>query len=174
MLPDQTMTEPPSKRQRKGNPEYPGGLASLNRGIPPPTLGRSSSSNAARLFPMGTVPGGGVFAESRSSGKKSIEGGGGINCPTNPYNFIDLTGEEPDSLVAVPSRISPEPKQKQLGLRSGEDSPKALPSPFQLTSIRDLPASENADTVGIKDILGDVMIKEAWIFNFIVDLDWVM
>jgi tyrosyl-DNA phosphodiesterase 1 len=49
-----------------------------------------------------------------------------------------------------------------------------LPSPFTLTRIEDLPESENVDTVGIKDILGDVMIREAWVFNFLVDLDWVM
>lgn len=51
---------------------------------------------------------------------------------------------------------------------------KLIPSPFQLTKVRDLPDTKNIDTVSIKDILGDVMIKEAWIFNFLFDVDWIM
>jgi hypothetical protein len=48
------------------------------------------------------------------------------------------------------------------------------PSPFRLTTIRDLPASQNRDTVNIKDILGDVMLKEVWLFNYMHDIPWVM
>ena len=49
-----------------------------------------------------------------------------------------------------------------------------ISSPFRLTSIRDLPRDANEDTIGIKDILGDPLIKEAWIWNFCFDVDWVM
>jgi tyrosyl-DNA phosphodiesterase-1 len=49
-----------------------------------------------------------------------------------------------------------------------------LPSPVQLTRIRDLPASSNVDTVGLNDLLGDPLIKELWNFNFLFDLDFVM
>ncbi|KAG9688083.1 phospholipase D/nuclease, partial [Aureobasidium melanogenum] len=48
------------------------------------------------------------------------------------------------------------------------------PSPFQLTRIRDLPASANVDTVTLSDILGDPMIKEQWQFNFFLDIDFIM
>ncbi|KAK6007070.1 hypothetical protein QM012_006078 [Aureobasidium pullulans] len=47
-------------------------------------------------------------------------------------------------------------------------------SPFQLTNIRDLPASANVDTVTLSDILGDPMIKEQWQFNFLLDIDFIM
>ena len=49
-----------------------------------------------------------------------------------------------------------------------------LPSPFTLTKIRDLPASSNVDTVSLHDILGNPLIKEAWVFNFCFDIDWMM
>ncbi|RPB09609.1 phospholipase D/nuclease [Morchella conica CCBAS932] len=57
---------------------------------------------------------------------------------------------------------------------TGQGQTKRLASPFQLTWIRDLPDSDNVDAISIHDILGDVMIKEAWIFNFLIDVDWVM
>ncbi|KIW18729.1 hypothetical protein PV08_03018 [Exophiala spinifera] len=49
-----------------------------------------------------------------------------------------------------------------------------IPSPFRLTSIRDLPASGNNDTVSLHGILGNPLIKEAWIFNYCFDVDWLM
>ncbi|KAH8728960.1 tyrosyl-DNA phosphodiesterase 1, partial [Phaeosphaeriaceae sp. PMI808] len=57
---------------------------------------------------------------------------------------------------------------------SDERKTKYLPSPFQLTQIRDLVDHQNVDAVGLKDILGDPMIKECWNFNFLFDLDFVM
>ncbi|KAJ9496734.1 hypothetical protein H2202_007808 [Exophiala xenobiotica] len=51
---------------------------------------------------------------------------------------------------------------------------KYLPSPFKLTSIRDLPPSHNIDTISLHDILGNPDIKEAWVFNFRFDVDWMM
>lgn len=51
---------------------------------------------------------------------------------------------------------------------------KILPSPIQLTRIRDLPADHNVDTLELKDILGDPMIKECWQFNYLFDLNFLM
>lgn len=51
---------------------------------------------------------------------------------------------------------------------------RCLASPFQLTKIRDLAPHQNVDTVELKDILGNPMIKECWNFNFLFDLDFVM
>lgn len=52
--------------------------------------------------------------------------------------------------------------------------PKLVPSPFQLTWIRDLPESSNVDAVSLKDILGDPLIAECWEFNYLHDLDYLM
>ena len=51
---------------------------------------------------------------------------------------------------------------------------KVIPSPIQLTRIRDLPPQCNVDTVSLKDILGDPLIRECWQFNFCLDLDFIM
>ena len=52
--------------------------------------------------------------------------------------------------------------------------PRLIPSPIILTSIRDLPFSKNHDTISLHDILGNPLIKEAWIFNYCFDVDWLM
>ncbi|KAE8412654.1 tyrosyl-DNA phosphodiesterase I [Aspergillus pseudocaelatus] len=54
--------------------------------------------------------------------------------------------------------------------------PRVIPSPFQLTHIRDLAASSgnNVDTVRLRDILGDPMIRECWQFNYLHDVDFIM
>lgn len=51
---------------------------------------------------------------------------------------------------------------------------RVVKSPFQLTTIRDLPDSSNVDTVSLKDILGDPLISECWEFNYLHDLDFLM
>lgn len=49
-----------------------------------------------------------------------------------------------------------------------------VPSPVQLIAIKDLHASLNIDTISLKDILGDPLIKECWLFNYLFDVDFVM
>lgn len=53
---------------------------------------------------------------------------------------------------------------------------KVVPSPIQLTHIRDLPPSSggNVDAVRLKDILGDPLIRECWQFNYLHDVDFIM
>lgn len=55
-------------------------------------------------------------------------------------------------------------------------APRLVPSPVQLTHIRDFPASKgyNVDTVKLRDILGDPMIRECWQFNYCFDVDFLM
>ena len=48
------------------------------------------------------------------------------------------------------------------------------PSPVQLNFVEDLPASSNVDCVSLGSILGDPMIKECWLFNYLFDMDFVM
>ncbi|UKZ84931.1 uncharacterized protein TrAFT101_000815 [Trichoderma asperellum] len=47
-------------------------------------------------------------------------------------------------------------------------------SPWQLTRVRDLPDEVNKDTVSLKDLLGDPLIRECWQFNFLHDIPFVM
>lgn len=56
------------------------------------------------------------------------------------------------------------------------EKPRLIPSPFQLTHIRDLAASSdnNVDTVRLREILGVPMIRECWQFNYLHDVDFIM
>lgn len=64
-------------------------------------------------------------------------------------------------------------KNKAVG---NDQLPTIIPSPIKLTHIRDLPASSgnNVDTVKLRDILGDPMIRECWQFNYLFDVDFLM
>jgi len=75
---------------------------------------------------------------------------------------------EPESSMATATAISSETNTII------ESSTQTIESPFRLTRIRGLPGSENEDTVGIDDILGDVMLREVWLFNYMHDIEWVM
>jgi Tyrosyl-DNA phosphodiesterase len=66
---------------------------------------------------------------------------------------------------SVPERLEKAPEFSK---------PQIIPSPFKLTRIRDLPAMANVDTIGVRDILGQVMLKEVWLFDYLFDIDWVM
>ena len=67
----------------------------------------------------------------------------------------------------------------QVPLRSdkskvGQPKPKVVPSPVQLNFIGELPAISNVNTISLGSILGDPMIKECWLFNYLFDMDFVM
>lgn len=67
----------------------------------------------------------------------------------------------------------------KVPLGSGKDKverlqPKVVPSPVQLNFIEELPAISNVDTISLGSILGDPMIKECWLFNYLFDMDFVM
>ena len=51
---------------------------------------------------------------------------------------------------------------------------RMISSPVQLNFIEQLPRPSNVDTVSLGSILGDVMIQECWLFNYLFDLDFVM
>ncbi|KAL8866107.1 MAG: hypothetical protein Q9174_006488 [Haloplaca sp. 1 TL-2023] len=53
-------------------------------------------------------------------------------------------------------------------------NPQAMASPIQLSTVNGLPTASNIDTVSLHDILGDPLIKECWLFNYLFDVDFVM
>lgn len=85
---------------------------------------------------------------------------------------------------AVSDALCPDLKSDHLeGLESrpteytnAKISYRVIPSPIQLTHIRDLPEQRgyNVDTVKLRDILGDPMIRECWQFNYLFDVDFLM
>lgn len=72
-----------------------------------------------------------------------------------------------DAVLASLSRpISPPRKRAKEIAR--------IASPFRLTSIRDLPKSDNVGAVSLNDLIGDPMIAELWDFNYLHDLDFLI
>ncbi|KAK8059761.1 phospholipase D/nuclease [Apiospora saccharicola] len=67
--------------------------------------------------------------------------------------------------------ISPPPRKS---LRLALPERVLIPSPFQLTTIRDLPAASNVGAVSLHDLLGDPLILECWDFNYLHDIDFLM
>lgn len=49
-----------------------------------------------------------------------------------------------------------------------------IPSPMKLNFIEELPASSNVECVSLGSILGDPMIRDCWLFNYLFDIDFVM
>lgn len=89
------------------------------------------------------------------------------------------SGDEPPALAVARSlsrAISPPPStpRARQEVQQPQQQHAVQSSPWQLTWIRDLPAGLNRDAVTLKDILGDPLITEAWIFNFLHDLAFIM
>ncbi|KAF2746320.1 phospholipase D/nuclease [Sporormia fimetaria CBS 119925] len=80
--------------------------------------------------------------------------------------------QEPKHLLHSVSSPAPGTTPHQHDDRNPRSS--SFPSPFQLTRIKDLSPAENVDTVSLRDILGDPMIKECWNFNYLFNLHFVM
>lgn len=51
---------------------------------------------------------------------------------------------------------------------------RTVPSPVRLNFVEELAPPSNVDTVSLGGILGNVMIRECWLFNYLFDLDFVM
>ncbi|RMD40290.1 hypothetical protein DV735_g4847, partial [Chaetothyriales sp. CBS 134920] len=105
----------------------------------------------------------------------------------DPVDPVDLRSRRAAFLSSLSRDVSPPRSRRQatepVAKRSCpqvKDTPEKklnanlVSSPFKLTTIRDLPASDNLDTASLHDVVGNPLIKEAWIFNFCFDVDWTM
>lgn len=87
------------------------------------------------------------------------------NQPSNGVNAA-LPPIESSSNSVNPSKSTKEATKSQ--------SKSHIPSPVQLNFVEELPASSNVDCISLGSILGDPMIKECWLFNYLFDIDFVM
>jgi tyrosyl-DNA phosphodiesterase 1 len=80
----------------------------------------------------------------------------------------------PQRKARLPSEAWKPPPQS-VAQTSQANLPQAtVSSTFSLTKIRDLPNALNVDTVTLKDLLSDPLIRECWEFNYLHDLDFLM
>ncbi|KAF3043646.1 hypothetical protein E8E12_003603 [Didymella heteroderae] len=169
MTPSSGSNVPPAKRRRLDNTarveaEGTGATStSLSRPVSPPLSRRKSPTPVPTNLPSNSPS---------------------LLVPAPTWGFNDVSKQ---TLAPAPSQPSPslkaanqsavqQPEESKLEEENGStgDSIRYVPAPFQLTKIRDLALHQNVDTVELKDILGDPLIKECWIFNFLFDLDFVM
>jgi tyrosyl-DNA phosphodiesterase-1 len=132
-------------------------LNSISRSISPPGVLRSGT-NSPRHNPPQTDP---VVIEIDEED----------NTTTEPLPRIRRPRDEM-STKSARNEVSKVEPTKSPQIPNG--MPTVISSPFRLMTIRDLPASQNKDTVSLHDILGNPLIKEAWIFNYCFDIDWMM
>lgn len=85
---------------------------------------------------------------------------------------IQASAEKKHDHVVTVSSSSPSSSSSEKPVWSS--TVKMIPSPVQLSSVDELPTSSNIDTVSLKDILGDPLIKECWLFNYLFDVDFIM
>ncbi|KAI5841640.1 tyrosyl-DNA phosphodiesterase-domain-containing protein [Tricharina praecox] len=140
-----------SKRRKVDGTPNPSSLASFDRTISPPPLDDDYNPTDPATFDDKNDKLR-DFLRPQPGGEKSA-----------PKEVIDLTVDEPDARDA-----------NGAGFLTAESSTQTVSSPFRLTRIRGLPNSENKNTVGIDDILGDVMLREVWLFNYMHDIEWMM
>ncbi|KAK1778569.1 tyrosyl-DNA phosphodiesterase-domain-containing protein [Copromyces sp. CBS 386.78] len=76
----------------------------------------------------------------------------------------------PEKRESLPAEQQPEQQTEQQPC----PSQWIVKSPFHLTTIRSLEHASNKDTVSLKDLLGDPLIKECWEFNYLHDIDFLM
>lgn len=93
------------------------------------------------------------------------------------------------STIELPPSFFEQPQQSQSAERSQSINPevsmirgklqkssftRTFASPFRLLKTQGVSSDDNYNTISLRDILGDPLIKQAWIFNFCFDVDWTM
>lgn len=166
-------------------------MSSNGSNVPPAKRRRLDDANSARSEAEGTGATSASLsrpvsppASKRKSPTPAATVQNSLLAPAPTWSFDDV----PQQTLTPPHSQLPRasnPLEKDNAVREdglapnndhgvANDSTRCIPSPFQLTKIRDLAPHQNVDTVELKDILGDPLIKECWNFNFLFDLDFVM
>ena len=85
-----------------------------------------------------------------------------------------LTLERPPEGLLIDLTRSVEVSKATLNAISLDQKTKSVASPVQLNFVSEFPASSNVDTLSLGAILGEPMIKECWLFNYLFDVEFVM
>ncbi|KAL6717276.1 hypothetical protein ACLMJK_005191 [Lecanora helva] len=89
--------------------------------------------------------------------------------PVNERKTVDEKTE-----VVNLTKANSDEKKVEDSATAAKSTSNFAASPFQLNCVRDLPLSNNVDTLKLTDVLGNPMLKECWLFNYLFDIDFVM
>lgn len=109
--------------------------------------------------PEGDIEDAGTFSATDSPSRRSI----------SPPARKKRRCKSPNPTASLTIETPEQPSEQRCS-----EMMRVFPSPMQLNKIPDLPAASNVDTVSLRDILGDPLISECWIFNYLFDVDFVM
>ena len=94
---------------------------------------------------------------------------------------MSLSKRAPPSNTSLPAkrrRLSPTADLRAFSTVSSTKSlskpPKLIPSPFSLTTVESLPDSHNVSTVSLPSILSDPLLRQAWIFNYLHSIPFII
>ena len=95
-------------------------------------------------------------------------------------NRLDTSETTRDLSSLLNRPISPPHSKRYLGKENVSPSSapnissSAVASPLRLSHVEGLSSANNVDTLRLKDIIGDPLIKECWVFNYLFDVDFLM
>ena len=79
-----------------------------------------------------------------------------------------------ESIPTEQPKINQSTSPNDQNVQSALIERKHLSSPVQLTHVQGLSSANNVDTVRLRDIVGDPLIRECWAFNYLFDVDFLM
>ena len=82
------------------------------------------------------------------------------------YVSVDLTEED---TLSTSESVAPDISKQHT--HSGIE---LIPSPIHLTKVEGLSSALNIDTFSLQDLVGDPLIKECWVFNYLFDVEFLM
>ena len=98
-----------------------------------------------------------------------------LNRPISPpASNRQKLSDSSDGLDTKHHKQSERGDSKFCALNGVSNSPANISSPIQLTRVEGLSYADNVDTVSLQDIVGDPLIKECWVFNYLFDVDFLM
>lgn len=115
---------------------------------------------------------------AQSSGSTSRATPRSLSRAVSPPLKKRRTSPPPEKEEYIPAKEQVEHQSQHQAAPQKEGQPcssrRIVKSPFHLTRIRSLGEASNKDTVTLKDILGDPLIKECWEFNYMHNIDFLM
>ena len=89
-------------------------------------------------------------------------------------NHITLNEHLPEQGEPASSSSSSKEPASSSSKCSSAVLDSTIPSPIHLTHVENLSHENNIDTITLKDIVGDPLIRECWVFNFLFDVEFLM
>ena len=185
-----------SLQNAKDNTEHP---SQVDRGIPtlltvpisPPlrkSIRKRNESPAEHPLSLSHGSSLSLSVEEKAEGLRYTQNA--LEDKDRPRNAAENSDNVSDSSLISSSYSAVEPESSELphnktslqdastsqaaGKKQNGTGTRIVPSPIELNRIKGLSDYSNLDTVNLQDIVGDPLIKECWVFNYLFDVDFLL